>query len=111
MIRICYNASNGRHRLRDRARPRLHLRRHDFPCGRVKVAIRPESVVLEPVQRGAGIRGTVTNAIYLGSHMEYMVETALGELFVIRYSTDSPMPSRAEDSVVFADRGVSLVRA
>ena len=87
------------------------LRRRSFSPGPVKVAIRPESVVLEPARPGAGIPGTVAKAVYLGSHMEYTVETALGELFVIQHRTDAPMPRGVEVSVILTGRGVSLVRA
>ena len=103
---------------------RLH--RRDFSAGPVKVALRPETLVLEPVRpdggrhprphprtgtgTGTGILGTVAKAVYLGSHMEYTVETALGELFVIQHRTDAPMPGGTEVSVVLTDRGVSLVR-
>ena len=74
------------------------------------MAIRPETVVLEPARAESGIRGTVAKSVYLGSHMEYTVETPLGELFVIQHRTDAPMPRGAEVSVILGDRGVSLVR-
>ena len=94
------------------------LRRRTFSPGPVKVAIRPETLVLEPARQdggtgtrtGTGILGTVVKAVYLGSHMEYTVETALGELFVIQHRTDAPMRRGAEVSVILGDRGVSLVR-
>ena len=86
------------------------LRRRTFSPGPVKVAIRPETVVLEPARAESGIRGTVTKSVYLGSHMEYTVETAMGELFVIQHRTDAPMGRGVEVSVILTDRGVSLVR-
>ena len=86
------------------------LRRRTFSPGPVKVAIRPETLVLEPARTGTGILGTVVKSVYLGSHMEYTVETALGELFVIQHRTDAPMPRGAEVSVLLGDGGVSLVR-
>ena len=86
------------------------LLRRTFSPGPVKVAIRPESVVLEPARSGAGIQGTVAKSVYLGSHMEYTVETALGELFVIEHRTDIPMRRGAEISVILTEKGVSLVR-
>ena len=89
----------------------MRLPRRTFSPGPATVAIRPECVGLEPARTDTGIRGTVAKAVYLGSHMEYTVETALGELFVIRHRTDSPMPRGTEVSVILTDRGVSLVRA
>ncbi len=86
------------------------LRRRTFSLGPVKVAVRPECVVLEPARPDAGIQGTVAKAVYLGSHMEYTVQTALGELFVIQHRTHEPIPRGSEVSVLLTDRGVSLVR-
>ena len=88
----------------------VHLPRRTFSPGPATVAIRPECVGLEPARTDSGIRGTVAKAVYLGSHMEYSVETALGELFVIQRRTDSPMPRGADVSVILTERGVSLVR-
>ena len=88
----------------------MRLPRRTFSPGPATVAIRPECVGLEPARTDTGIRGTVAKAVYLGSHMEYAVETALGELFVIQHRTDSPMPRGTEVSVVLTERGVSLVR-
>ena len=88
----------------------MRLPRRTFSPGPATVAIRPECVGLEPARTDTGIRGTVAKAVYLGSHMEYAVETGLGELFVIQHRTDSPMPRGTEVSVVLTERGVSLVR-
>ena len=88
----------------------MRLPRRTFSPGPATVAIRPECVGLEPARTDTGIRGTVAKAVYLGSHMEYTVETGLGELFVIQHRTDSPMPRGTEVSVVLTERGVSLVR-
>ena len=88
----------------------MRLPRRTFSAGPATVAIRPECVGLEPARTDTGIRGMVAKAVYLGSHMEYAVETALGELFVIQHRTDSPMPRGTEVSVILTDRGVSLVR-
>jgi iron(III) transport system ATP-binding protein len=47
------------------------------------VALRPEAIALVPERRPDALEGEVKKATYLGSHMEYTVATALGELFVI----------------------------
>ena len=89
----------------------IRLRRRGLPPGPAKVAVRPESVLLEPRRTGTGIPGTVAKAVYLGSHMEYAVETALGELFVIQHRVDAPLASGVEVTIQLTTRGVSLVRA
>ena len=48
--------------------------------------------------------------MYLGTHMEYEVETSLGELFVVRPETTSPLAKGAAVSVSFDPVGVKLVR-
>ena len=89
----------------------IRLHRRALSPGPAKVVIRPESVILKRHRTGAGIPGTVAKAVYLGSHMEYAVETSLGDLFVIQHRIDAPLASGVEVSVVFSARGVSLVRA
>ena len=42
--------------------------------------------------------------------MEYMVETAIGELFVIDHEIGSMLSRGAAVTVVLDDRGVTLVR-
>lgn len=49
-------------------------------------------------------------ATYLGNHMEYTVETAIGELFVIDHEIGAMMSRGAAVTVVLDDRGVTLVR-
>jgi iron(III) transport system ATP-binding protein len=60
----------------------LQLPRRGLANGEVVVMVRPESVVVEPGEPGA-LRGTVATATYMGSHAEYILTTAAGELFAI----------------------------
>ncbi|SOC06368.1 ABC transporter ATP-binding protein [Stappia indica] len=52
--------------------------------GPVKIAVRPDALRLAPLEAGdaGGLTGTVRTASYLGKHMEYEIETPLGELFI-----------------------------
>jgi iron(III) transport system ATP-binding protein len=50
--------------------------------GRRSFAVRPEAITLSP-PGGAGLAGTVRRAVFVGNHMEYEVNTAAGELFLI----------------------------
>ncbi|MDH3229237.1 MAG: ABC transporter ATP-binding protein, partial [Alphaproteobacteria bacterium] len=60
----------------------LRLPHRDLAPGPVELAIRPEAIRLstDPAADDA-IAGTVTKAIYLGSRIEYLVGSPLGELF------------------------------
>jgi iron(III) transport system ATP-binding protein len=78
--------------------------------GDVTVAIRPEAILLSPDGTDApGVAGTIQKAAYLGSHMEYTVGTALGDLFVIDQAVARPHAVGSGVRVVFADRGVTVV--
>ena len=56
--------------------------------GPAHVALRPETIQLVPEARPDAIAGEVAKATYLGSHMEYTVSTAEGDLFVIDHEVE-----------------------
>jgi hypothetical protein len=51
----------------------------------------------------------VIKATYLGSCIEYWIDTPVGELLAIDHRLDSPIPSGTEVSVSLAEHGVTLV--
>ena len=75
------------------------------------VAVPPEAITLALDMANGGTEGQVKKATYLGSHMEYAVDCVLGELFVIDYQVDHPAPAGSTVQVLFAGRGVTLVRS
>ncbi len=76
--------------------------------GTVRVAIRPESILLK--QGGAGgLRGTIRKAAYLGTHMEYTVEASIGQLFVVDRDVAHPLPAGTQVAIDLSDHGVALV--
>ena len=77
--------------------------------GPVRVAIRPEAVLLGGESGGGALAGTVRKATYLGSHMEYMVVTRFGELFAVDHRVDSPIDPGDEVAVRLGGHGVTLV--
>ncbi len=77
--------------------------------GSVTVAIRPEAIRLQPPTE-PGIPGTVRKATYLGGHMDYTVETPLGELFVMDPLMEAVHEAGTEVHLQLKRRGVSLVR-
>ncbi len=86
----------------------LELEHRGVAPGPVRVAIRPESIVLKQGNSSA-LRGTIRKAAYLGTHMEYTVEAPLGSLFVVDRNVSRPMAAGTEVSIALADHGVALV--
>ena len=80
-----------------------------LPVGEVDIAIRPQSI---RIANGAesGIPCTIRKATYLGSHIEYRIDTPQGELFAISHDLDGAVAAGTSVSVTFAPRGVTIVR-
>src|SRR5689334_12223051 len=84
---------------------RLDIAHRGVPTGKVEVAIRPEAIRL----RNAGetpLAASVRKVAYLGAVMEYTLDSALGELFVIDRAVDAPRAVGSTVSVEFIERGV-----
>jgi iron(III) transport system ATP-binding protein len=80
--------------------------------GPVKVSVRPESLRLATEVPGRpAIKGSVAKAAYLGTHMEYTVATALGELFVVDRAVTRPVPVGSPVWLELADHGVTVIPA
>ena len=86
------------------------LAHRGFVVGPVNLAIRPESILLSTVAGEAGLVGTVSKATYLGNHMEYTVDSAIGELFVVDSRIDSPIQQGEQVSIELANHGVTFVQ-
>ena len=82
-----------------------------LPDGTVDVAIRPEAVLIATDSAGDGVlRGTVRQAAYLGSRMEYSIACEIGELFVTSPVVDAPLAPGAVVGLTLAARGITLIR-
>ena len=79
-------------------------------AGEVDVAIRPEALRLSTDAGAVGFEGNVLKATYLGSHIEYTVESSLGELFVVTSQIEAPVAPGSTVTITLAERGVTLVR-
>ncbi|MBI3451258.1 MAG: ABC transporter ATP-binding protein [Rhodospirillales bacterium] len=88
----------------------LDLPHRGAPPGVAKVAARPESLLLSAAcPPRPALAGIVAKAAYLGTHMEYTVTTALGDLFVVDRSVMRPLTPGAAAWIEFADHGVTVV--
>ncbi len=79
-----------------------------LPEGEADVVVRPEAIRLGAAG-GPGIAGRVAKATYMGAHTEYVVATALGELFAVSPDRLDRHAVGAEVSVGFDAEGVVLV--
>jgi iron(III) transport system ATP-binding protein len=88
----------------------LALPHRDASVGAVKVAIRPEALAIVTVApTHPSIAGKVAKAAYLGTHMEYTVATALGDLFVVDRAVDRPLAPDVPVWLMPAGHGVTVV--
>ena len=87
----------------------LTLPGRGLPPGEVDVAIRPEACHLSGSSTAEGIEGSIRKATYLGTHIEYTVDSPLGDLFVIDHGVASAFKPGAQIKISWADRGISLV--
>jgi iron(III) transport system ATP-binding protein len=87
----------------------LRLESRGLEAGPAKLAIRPHAIDLEEVvASGAGLTGAISKASYLGTHMEYVVDTPVGELFVIDSKVDAPITGGQSVSIVLGG-GMALI--
>ena len=89
----------------------MRLPHRGLASGAVNVAIRPQAILLQSSGEQTGIPGTIQKAIYLGNHIEYTIDSPVGELFMIGHQVDQLQPSGSKVTISFLRRGVSLVRA
>ena len=78
--------------------------------GEVTVAIRPESLLISAERPNhPAIAGAIAKAAYLGTHMEYTIATALGDLFVVDRAVTRPLSPGAQIWLRLGDHGVTVV--
>ena len=88
---------------------KITLPRRGLGIGPAKVAIRPESLLLSAEPGEGVLPGTIRKAAYLGNHLDIMVTTPVGELFVVQYGGRRLPEAGAPVFVRFADSGVTLI--
>ena len=81
--------------------------------GEATLAIRPEAIaVVRPADAGPDtLAGTIAKASYLGTHMEYSIDTAAGLLFAICPHVDRPLAASDPVALRLAPRGVLVVES
>ncbi len=80
------------------------------PDGPATFAIRPEAITVESAPGPVGaLKGTVAKSSYVGTHMEYTIDTAAGALFATCPRVERPLVPGAAVALVLAPRGVIVV--
>ncbi len=78
--------------------------------GDATIAVRPEAITVEPAPgRDGSLAGTIAKASYLGSHMEYSIDTAAGPLFATCPRVERPLGVGTAVALSLAARGVIVV--
>jgi len=78
--------------------------------GEASVAVRPEAITVDPAPGPAGtLSGKIAKASYLGTHMEYSIDTAAGTLFATCPRVERPLGVGTAVAVTLAPRGVIIV--
>ncbi len=78
-------------------------------AGPAKLAARPNRIGLAAAGAKNSLPGTVRKATYVGSHMEYMVETPSGTVFVVSPDVDAVREPGEPVAVLFPASGPVLV--
>ena len=79
--------------------------------GPAQLAIRPRRVALHGETVADMIPGTLLKATYAGTHMEYRIDTAHGEIFAISDDVNGLHSAGSEIRVGFRDPGPVLIPA
>jgi iron(III) transport system ATP-binding protein len=77
--------------------------------GMTQVAIRPESLQISGSNKSGAIAAEVVKVTYLGSHLEYTLDSELGKLFVVEPDISNPVATGSSISVHLRDHGIALV--
>jgi len=78
--------------------------------GEATVAIRPEAITVERAPGPAGaLAGAIAKASYLGTHMEYSIDTAAGPLFATCPRVERPLSAGDKVALLLKPQGVIVV--
>jgi iron(III) transport system ATP-binding protein len=87
----------------------IRLPHRGHAVGEVTVAIRPDAVTLRAGAGGGAIAGSILRAAFVGRAVEYAIETAAGELFVIAPDAGAALAPGTRVGLSLGARGVALV--
>jgi iron(III) transport system ATP-binding protein len=80
--------------------------RYPVTAGPVKVAVRPEAW---RIQAEGGLSAQLRKRAYLGNSWEYVLDTALGEVWVVSYEIGQPWEIDTRVGLHLGEHGVSVI--
>ncbi|WP_373505186.1 ABC transporter ATP-binding protein [Aestuariivirga sp.] len=87
----------------------LTLASRGLKRGPAMLAVRPNRIRLAPADGQPGFAGRLSKAVYVGSHWEYAVATAAGDLFVKSLDSDDRLAVNGTVAVSFSAEGPVLL--
>ncbi|WP_457650199.1 ABC transporter ATP-binding protein [Profundibacter sp.] len=88
---------------------KLNVPNTDRPKGGARIVIRPHQIRLKPRVADEGFEGVISYAAYLGNQVQYTVDGALGQLFVISNTTANPLAMGDSVSIMMDPSEMRLV--
>jgi iron(III) transport system ATP-binding protein len=89
----------------------LSLPARNFRPGPAKLAARPSRIMLHPAGTPNTLPARLEKATYVGSHLEFIVGTQFGQVFVVSSDVDAPFEPSQPVGVGFPPRGPVLISA
>lgn len=83
----------------------LTLPARGMGTGPVRLAVRPNRILLNTDTKSQGLAGTIIKRTYVGKHMEYVVRVAQGDWFAVSEDVDTVHDIGSDVRVQFRDPG------
>jgi iron(III) transport system ATP-binding protein len=77
--------------------------------GKAMLAARPSRIEIHPAGTPETLPGTLEKATYVGSHLEFVVGTDFGEVFVVSPDVDAAFQTGQAVGIGFPERGPVLI--
>ena len=87
----------------------LRLPARGRPPGPARLAARPSRLEIGPAGAPGSIPGKLEKVTYVGGHVEFVVSSEFGEVFVVSDDVDSPLAAGQEIGLKFAGREPVLI--
>ncbi|MBU2312870.1 MAG: ABC transporter ATP-binding protein [Alphaproteobacteria bacterium] len=87
----------------------LNLPARGHSAGAAKLAARPNRINIADAGTPGTLPGTIEKATYVGSHLEFIVGTEFGEVFVVSSNVDSGPKAGELVGLAFPERGPVLI--